>query len=144
MANPKSKIDTPEKLERILDDVVQELVHARVYMQLYLNINASFDEYKREVNNAGTFWFLTRKSLYESTLIRLCRAYDAQEGANGLHFVLQCIQDNPNFFDFELFRRRNPGHSISVHSKKEVNHPLPDQLEKDVEFASKKIRLLIA
>ena len=130
------RIDTPDKLERILECVVRDLVGAHVFLKLYYDINASFVEYKKEVNNSGTFWFLTRKSLYESALLRICRAYDEQKDANGLRVVLLCIQRNPQFFDLDLFRVRNPNYSIPDNSDRMVNHPEPDQLQIDLKFVA--------
>jgi len=132
------KIDTPEKLGVILESVVKELVHARVFMRLYNNINSSFGEYTREVNNAGTFWFLTRMSLYDASMIRLCRAYDLQSNANGLGFVLRCIEQNPEFFDLDLFKQRNPNYSLSNNAGRAANHPHPGQLTSDLKFLDPK------
>lgn len=131
------RIETSEQLERVLNAVTNDLVHANCYYKLYLDINDSVTEYNREVNQSRAFWGLTCEALLESTVIRLCRVYErnSDKKATSLQNLLAAIKLNLQIFDFEPFcdRVRSNVHLNPVDAWASLDEI---QLEADIAFAS--------
>ena len=131
------KLTNSKQFELALTKLANELVHANVFYKLFLDINATFDEFQSEVREASTFWFLVRDSLKESALLRLCRVYDKVPKTNSLPTVLKAIKGNPHFFNLESYVERLKDNK---HIDPKERHRTPDeaQLLLDIEFASEK------
>jgi len=130
------KIEKADELDRILTAIGNEFMHANVVYKLYLDVNLSFEEYKAEVNESSAFWGITRDSLFDSVMLRLCRLYQKSSGAITLQSVLQEISANLYVFNEEHFRNRlkdNPGVDDLARASRT---PVMKQLNIDIEFAS--------
>ena len=132
------KIDKAEELDRILTAIGNEFMHANVVYKLYLDVNTSFEKYKNEVNQSPAFWGLTRDSLFDSVMLRLCRIYQKSSGSITLQSVLKEIKANLYVFNEEHFRKRLKDNPNVDDLAKFFRTPDTAQVHLDIDFASEK------
>jgi len=85
-----------------------------------------------------TFWWLTFQSHWDTTLFRLCKIYDQHSQSLNLLNLLDTIKENASIFDEENFRIRLKGNPFVDSLASDSKKPDMIQLQKDIEFVSKK------
>lgn len=137
MKKNTSKIKTEEDLKRVLEGVQRDLIHSNCYFRLFMDLDDSVAEYSKEMNQARTFWTLSRDALLESAILRLCRAFERDNDKNGnsLGFLLAAIKSNAEMFSFDSFKERMSSneHSDPHESWRELDLA---ELDDDIDFAS--------
>lgn len=131
------RIQSAEQFGRLLDALLRELVDASIHWQLRQALNAAGGPFAREMNEARTFWGLTRDALEDSTLFRLCKIYDTYPGALNLKNLLETIDRNLFVFDTEQFRERLKDNLFVESLAAESRAPDPKQLQADLAYVSK-------
>ncbi|OLP20347.1 hypothetical protein BST81_01020 [Leptolyngbya sp. 'hensonii'] len=132
----KINVKTGDELNRLLDNLQQEIVYANIYYRLYWDLNDALRSHPEEFAQSNTFWVLTFDALQDAWLIRLCRVFDTQCNNNlNLVNLLETIKENLHFFNEQNFRERLKDNAF-VNSLAECDR-VPDQaqLDKDIEFA---------
>lgn len=101
-------VTTSDELQLVFDVVIDDLVQANCYYQLFRDLDDSVKEYKREMNESPAFWYLTRDALLDAAVLRLCRVYERKEDkkVNSLRNLLSAIKRNLHMFELEPFRER--------------------------------------
>lgn len=130
------KIETVEQFDRLFRALALELTYANVHYKLFLDVNSSFNEYKREVNQANAFWGIARDAIRDVAFLGLCRVYDPEPKTNSLPNLLKEIRDNPDFL--EIVTVESSTEAINARQPKRLLTPIDqDQLIRDIEFVTK-------
>src|SRR5437016_532637 len=95
-----------EEFEGLIEGLGNDLTVAAVHLRLYKDLRRSVADYKRELNEAQTFWSLTLNAHLQNALHALARAYDQEPTSLSLRRWLETIQVNLHLFAVESFRER--------------------------------------
>lgn len=90
----RDEADFKKVLAAICLDLGQALDHFTLFRNLMAAKQGAFT---KAVSQSPTFWSLVYGGLQETTLFRLCRAYDQHDGALTLRTVLETISLRPAF-----------------------------------------------
>ena len=134
----KIKITNSEEFGRLLETLTNETVTACIHFKLYSDLEAARPDYSDEFNQSVTFWSLTFQSHLDTTLFRLCKIYDQHKESLNLLNLLDTIKENASIFDEENFRIRLKGNPFVDSLASDSKKPDMVQLQKDIEFVSKK------
>jgi hypothetical protein len=137
------KIENAEQFDRVFPAIANELTYANVYYNLYRDLNSSFAEYVKEVNNSVAFWGIARDSIRDVSFLSLCRVYDPESNANSLPNLFKCVRDTPNFLDLirvEMDSAKGEEKRVRPKSDTKIDST---QLEDDISFVSPKTNPLV-
>lgn len=127
------------EFHRLLQALVDELIDAQIYFQLYRDISAAKTEYAVEFRESWTFWYLTRSALEDAAVHRLCKAYDQYGSGNpsvNLRNLLDTIEANLHLFDEPNFRDRLKGNPFVDSLAATPRRPDQMQLQQDIRSVS--------
>lgn len=103
------EIKNQNHFEKLLDDLIDDVVTAKFHYKLFLDLRKSVKDYEDEFNEARTFWFLTLNAHVELSIFRLCRIYDQYKRGKGslnLQSLIVTIKENKTIFNTNHFRKR--------------------------------------
>jgi len=133
------KLETPEKFQRFLWVLWDELYWANYYFEIFGGIQRLCVEHKETFTFSPYFWDSTLRAHYQTALIYLHRIYDQNGKSFNLHRFLLTARKNLQIFDVtEVCKRRAGG--LNADSLIRSIGPLdPKQLDIDIEYSEKTI-----
>lgn len=132
----KQKTINSKDFNKLLNALTEEIGLANVYFRLYKDLKSAISHYQSEFNQSNTFWYLTLSSILDTSLLRLCRIYDANPRVNSLLNLLNTIKENLDIFDERNFRERLKDNPFVDNLAKYKRKPEQKQLDLDIEFVN--------
>lgn len=106
---------TPADFDKLTEALAFECQSAVVDYRMYMDLVKAAQEHVVVVQQSNAFWTMTVEAHRNSAILRMCRIYDQQASAMGLHKWLKLIKQNPKWL-------REPAD--------------PKTLDKDIEYVS--------
>jgi HEPN superfamily AbiU2-like protein len=103
------EINNEQDFERLLEDLMDELMKARTHYAIYCDLLDSIEVYEREMNYSPAFWTMTLQAHLDAALVSLCRIYEQNKREPytlNLRNFLETIRENLGLFDEARFRER--------------------------------------
>lgn len=138
------KVKDSERFTRLIEALEQDVVDAHIHFRLYNDLRAVLYEHPRVIVESRTFWSLTLEAHLQTSVQKLCRAFDPNDNSLHLYSWLLTIKHNLHLFDEDQFRARLTGNpfveSLTIHPRQ------PDEavLEQDIASCSADDRLVKA
>jgi AbiU2 len=128
---PLRIINSRATFDRLLDHLATEERRAGDHWYLWGTLDAAFDDYCKELNQAPQFWRLTRLALQDSVILRLERLFDPTNGALSLGNFLKTIHNHAGNHSLSSLGLDVPGLdtvAIQEELKRLSNDPLISRL----------------